>query len=230
MVWAAAHAKHVGESEDTGGLVGRTTRLVGGVGAAMVLVLALWVGWELRQGPTVTREVGAGTAIPLTSHLGTATVPAGWTGKVTALRSGPIPWLEFKASRTLASQVVELRSSDGLAVVTVDVTRGPGAWRESLARDREQAKRYAASPYSMQSEQADPGSDGGYGGRKSVSLTHIEPVDDSWGMRMTVYIWDRSAPAILSVHDDHRPPSDPSALPGPLGAGLKAVEFAAVSR
>jgi hypothetical protein len=138
--------------------------------------------------------------------------------------------LQFKASDTLPRQVIELRSADGLAAVTLSVARGPGAWREDLARDRAQVKRHATDPWSMYSEQADSGSEGGFGGRKSVSFSHIERVGDSMGARMTVYIWDESAPAILSVREDHRSPSDPSELPGVLDAGMRAFDFAAASR
>jgi hypothetical protein len=209
--------------------VSRATRVVAALGGIAVLAIAAWVGWELHQGPTVTRQVAAGSVVPLASHLGTATVPAGWAGRETSLRSGLIPWLQFKASRTFSRQIIELSSADGLASVTLDVTRGPGAWRESLARDRAQAKRNAANPYSMQTEQkTDPGSDG-FGGRKALYLGRVERAGDSLGMRGTVYVWDRTAPAVLTFRDDHKPQSPESPKPDVLWAGLHAFDFAAVS-
>jgi hypothetical protein len=147
---------------------------------------------------------------------------------VTAVRPGIIAWLLFMASRNLPRQVVELRSADGLLAATLSVARGPGAWRESLARDRAQAKRYAASSIFAQSEQADPGS-ASYGGRKSVCLSHIERVGGSWRVSMTAYIWDMNTPAILSIRADRTPrvPGTESERDA-LVAGPRAFDFSAV--
>lgn len=220
----------LGRAKTPGGRVSRTGRVAAVLGAIAVLAMAVWIVWELAQAPTVTRQVSAGSLVSLASHLGTATVPAGWTGKVTTLRRGLIPWLQFKASRTLSLQVVELSSSDGLASVALDVTRGPGAWRERLARDRAQAKRNAANPYSMQMEQASPGGGDGFGGRKALYLSRVERNGESVGMRATAYIWDRAAPVVVSIRDDEKPQSPESPKPHVISAGLRAFDFAAVSR
>ena len=176
----------------------RTVRVVAIIAAISAVLLVAGIVWQVHRGPVAVRHVGQGGVFQLASGLGTVTVPAGWTARVTTTRTDPASWLEFKVSRTLSRQVVELRPKDGSLVVTLDVVRGPALWRRLLAAVRAQhvvtsedeAFPLEARAWVWPQE---------LGGRKGVFAASTFLTGQSRDSRSVLFAWDRSAPFILTV-------------------------------
>jgi hypothetical protein len=198
------------------------------VAAVLLLAVVAWVGWEVYRGPTVTRQLSAGDALPIASNLGTLTVPPGWSGRTTTLRSSPVAWVQFRASTSLSKQVIELRLPDGSADVVLDVTHGPGAYRALLGKAEAESEARGANPNAMEMVQSDSGS-GGFGGRKSLALGSVKPVRGVWGSTVTIFVWDPSAPFIMTIRDS-RPPSAPSDEASTRLVAVRSFDFAPAAK
>jgi hypothetical protein len=201
--------------------------------ASFVLVVGLWAGWELYQGPTVTRQLKPGDEVSLVSNLGTATVPPRWSGRVTTVRSGFVPWIQFKLSRTLSKQVVELHSPDGSVAVTLDVVRGPGAYH---ARQSAATAKAPPGPFGMSAVQTvEASADDSYGGRALTSVADFPPPSTRQGLTVTVFAWDRSAPFVFTMRQRELLSGAPGSASqraafDVVSAGGRAFDFAPASR